>query len=438
VAYIVGPTNAGMPSLTIAYPSSYIETYQLPPSTVNGTQIDCCVGPPMVNVDGTVYLEYEVRDTTNNVITSDTLYLYNATTTSSTTIASTIQNEALLPGPIIPDGEGGILVTWAVSAPVVVPYPYQFADVVGGAVGAAHSLPFSPQSVGFGQSPMLVLGENGTVFASASTTTTVNGVITPVDQIVSLSLSSGATNWAYQDTPRSHLSIVEATLGNGLAAKSTDQNSIDTVLLFDSSGALSPTIHKALRSASKSAAQLPSELSGFSNIDYYSNGWWVGTSNGSAVAVLGNVIQSAMSSYAHVQGKNLKQSSAAAIIANFETVDPTTVQGSANGFQSRYQATKNANGTSLGTLTQASFSIYDKASESNFIGQVFKPIDAVAFIGHSLEGTNGAAIGLCFGQQGIQIYEGQVPPLVLPLYPCDSILSGGVRYLQPCSTRCSH
>jgi hypothetical protein len=431
VAFIAEPTNAGLPSLTIAYPNGYIESTQFQPSTVNSTEIDCCVGPPMMNIDGTVYLEYEVRNTNNNVITSDTLYLYNETTTSSVVVSSTIQNEALLPGPIIPDGQGGLLVTWTISAPIVVPYPYQFADVTNGTVGAARSLPFSPQSVGFGQSPMLVLGENETAFASASTTTTINGVITPVDQIISFSLSSGATNWAYQDTPGNHLSIVEATFGNGLAAKSTDQNSIDTVLLFNSSGVLNPATRKALRSASKSMSQVPSELSGFSNVDYYSNGWWVGTSNGSAVAVLGNVIQSAMSSYAHVQGKNLKQSSAAAIIANFETVDPTTVQGSANGFQSRYQATKNANGTSLGTLTQASFSIYDKASESNFIGQVFKPIDAVAFIGHSLEGTNGAAIGLCFGQQGTQIYEGQVPPLVLPLYPCDSILSGGYGIYNP-------
>ncbi len=216
VAYIVGPTNAGMPSLTIAYPNSYIETYQLPPSTVNGTQIDCCVGPPMVNVDGTVYLEYEVRDTANNVITSDNLYLYNGTTGSSVAISSTIQNEALLPGPIIPDGQGGILVSWTISAPNVVPYPYQFADVLNGAVGGAHDLPFSPQSVGFGQSPMLVLGENGTVFASASTTTTINGVITPVDQIVSLSLSSGATNWAYQAGPQTTLSIIQATAGGGV------------------------------------------------------------------------------------------------------------------------------------------------------------------------------------------------------------------------------
>ncbi|MGA9507229.1 MAG: hypothetical protein WBV55_01150 [Candidatus Sulfotelmatobacter sp.] len=48
-----------------------------PPANNFGTTIDvlCCVGPPMVNTDGTAYLEYEDRNTVNDVVTSDTLYL---------------------------------------------------------------------------------------------------------------------------------------------------------------------------------------------------------------------------------------------------------------------------------------------------------------------------------------------------------------------------
>jgi hypothetical protein len=109
------------------------------------------------------------------------------------------------------------------------PFPYQFADVSNGAVGGAHDLPFSPLSVGFGQSPMLVLGENGTVFASASTTTTINGVITPVDQIVSLSLSSGATNWAYQAGPQTTLSIIQATAGGGVTINASTSSGNEAV-----------------------------------------------------------------------------------------------------------------------------------------------------------------------------------------------------------------
>jgi hypothetical protein len=54
VAYIAEPTNAGLPSVTLAYPSGYISSFQFQPSTVNNTEIPCCVGPPMVNTDGTM------------------------------------------------------------------------------------------------------------------------------------------------------------------------------------------------------------------------------------------------------------------------------------------------------------------------------------------------------------------------------------------------
>jgi hypothetical protein len=53
-------------------------------------------------------------------------------TLDSIVLSSTSQNEALLPGPIIPDGQGGILATWTVSAPVVLQYPYEAADVTNG------------------------------------------------------------------------------------------------------------------------------------------------------------------------------------------------------------------------------------------------------------------------------------------------------------------
>jgi hypothetical protein len=106
VAYIAEPTNAGLPSVTEAYPNGYVGSFQFPPSYVGTIEVQCCVGPPMVNVDGTMYVEYEVRHTTNNIITSDTLYLYSSTTGEGTVLSSTTQNEALLPGPIIPDGNG--------------------------------------------------------------------------------------------------------------------------------------------------------------------------------------------------------------------------------------------------------------------------------------------------------------------------------------------
>ena len=427
------PTNNGFPPLSVMNipPNGAGVSYPIPPSsnTVNGNTIypQCCMGPPMVNVDGTIYVEYEVRNVVNNVITSDTLYLQQIDLNNnwpSQVLSSTTQNEALLPGPIIPDGQGGVLATWTISPsnPPVPQYPYQAADVVSGVVGTPYNLPFSPTKVAFGQSPTIVLGEGGVAFATNGTDT-VNGPV-----VASFSITSGSVNWSYQASAQATLSIIEATSGNGLVAKTT-QSGTDTVLIFNSSGVQSQAMRRAMRSAAKSMAQSQAALSGFSNMDYYSNGWWVGMSAGGPVAVLGTEIQSAMSSYPHLMGNNSKQSAHPPVVSNFETVDPQGPGGwTAAGFQGRYDNTVNAKNISIATLTAPSFNIYGTASgnygaasESNFIGQIFKPIDAVAFIGHSLQGPSGGAIGICFGQTGN--YQG------LPLYPCDSTGQGGY-YIQ--------
>jgi hypothetical protein len=234
-------TNVGLPSVTVNG-----EMYSIPPSTVTnafGTTIDvlCCVGPPMVNTDGTTYLEYEVRNTVNEVVTADTLYLMQINpdnSSSSTVLSSTTQNETQYPGNIIPDGNGGVLATWSVSVVqgTQLTYPYQAVDVSGGFVGMPYNLPFSPQSVNIAQQPSLVLGENGVAFASGMTTANVNGTPTQVSQIASFNTSSGSTNWTYQAQPNYTLSIISSALGNGLAAKTTDDTGNDNVVRFDSSG----------------------------------------------------------------------------------------------------------------------------------------------------------------------------------------------------------
>lgn len=233
------PSNNGFPPLTMAQ-NGGTASYGIPPSsiTTNGVTIypQCCMGPPMVNVDGTVYVEYEVRNVVNDVITSDTLYLQQIDLNNNwphTVLSTTTQNQALLPGRIIPDGQGGILATWTISPsnPPVPQYPYQAVDVVGGVVGTPYNLPFSPTTVAFGQSPTLVLGENGAVFATDGTDT-VNGPV-----VSSFSVASGALNWSYQTTMQNTLSIVASTSGNGLVAKTTDQNANDTLIWFDPTGA---------------------------------------------------------------------------------------------------------------------------------------------------------------------------------------------------------
>jgi hypothetical protein len=258
-AYIAEPTNAGLPSVTTAYPSGYVSSVQFTPSsvTLNGrtTQVTCCVGPPMVNTDGGMNVEYEVRNTNNNVITSDTLYLYSSTS-GSIVLSTTTQDQALLPGPIIPDGNGGLLATWTASpSHSVLQYPYQAADVLNGAVGTPYNLPFSPQSVTPFVSPTLVLGENGVAFASG-TTTAADGV-TQVSQIASFNLSSGAPNWTYQSTAGDTLSIIEATAGGGV----TINDSNTGVFNLNSSGnsnSNSRASRMAARANSSAASSLPS------------------------------------------------------------------------------------------------------------------------------------------------------------------------------------
>jgi uncharacterized protein YjdB len=233
------PSNNGFPPLTMAQ-NGGTATYGIPTSTIttNGVTIypQCCMGPPMVNVDGTAYVEYEVRNVVNDIITSDTLYLFQIDTnnsSSSTVLSSTTQNEALLPGPITTDGQGGILATWTISPsnPPVPQYPYQVVDVLAGAVGTPYNLPFSPTTVTFGQSPTLVLGENGVAFATDGTDA-VNGPV-----VASFNVSSGSVNWSYQGSAQNKLSIIASAAGNGLVAKATDQTGSDTVIRFDSNGA---------------------------------------------------------------------------------------------------------------------------------------------------------------------------------------------------------
>jgi len=229
VAYIAEPTNAGLPSVTYAYPSGYTSSFQFQPSTVNNTDIDCCVGPPMVNIDGTMYVEYEVRTTSNNVITSDTLYLYDSAA-GPYLLSSTTQNEALLPGPIIPDGDGGLLATWTISPASGPPpqYPFQVADFSGGAVGTPYNLPFSPTTVSFGQSPTLVLGQSGVAFATDGTDP-VNGPL-----VASFNVSNGSVNWTYQASPGDTLSIIQATSDGGVTINDANAGGI---LQLSSSGA---------------------------------------------------------------------------------------------------------------------------------------------------------------------------------------------------------
>lgn len=268
---VAAMTNNGLPPLTINGSS-----WPIPSSTStdpSGGQIAdfSPMGPPIVDSDDSIYLEYEVRNIAYPPrITSAILYLLKIAsnnTSTAITLSSTTADENLMPGRIIPDGNGGVLATWTISPSdgSVPPHPYQASHVVGGVPGPAYDLPFAPKTAPpVGTYPTMVLGENGIAFATDGTNSDPSD---PNDgpQIVSFDLNSGAPNWSYQLGSQDQLTIIASTAGNGLTAKVTDSGA-DSVIRFDPAG-----------------TPLSDSWSG-NQIDYYMGDLWVGNAPSSAAA----------------------------------------------------------------------------------------------------------------------------------------------------------
>ncbi len=83
--------------------------------------------------------------------------------------------------------------------------------------------------------PSLILGESGVAFVTDGTSTGDSTTPGEGPKIVAFDINSGAVNWSYQVTPDTTLGLIAASLGGGLAAKSTS-NGLDTILRFDTSG----------------------------------------------------------------------------------------------------------------------------------------------------------------------------------------------------------
>ncbi|MGO9453839.1 MAG: kelch repeat-containing protein [Candidatus Binataceae bacterium] len=233
---IVAPGNtSGLPEVFIVSGQSgevEVAPY-VPPSSYEDNLGDYIggyspIGAPIVDSDGTTYVEYEVRQIAYPPkVTSAILYLMEVTSAgaiTSTELSSTTEDENLFPGRIIPDGQGGVLATWAIS-PGTAPMPtnpYQAAYVVSGAITASYSLPFTPQHLVFGVdglpiNPSLALGASGIAFATdgQSTGDSTNPSLGP--KVVSFNLASGSVNWSYQVGTQSTLSIMAVATDGSLS-----------------------------------------------------------------------------------------------------------------------------------------------------------------------------------------------------------------------------
>jgi hypothetical protein len=138
------------------------------------------------------------------------------------------------PVAVIPDGQGGALVTWEMF--VFIPGVRSSSDlkvshvtsqgintstfVSSGVLGSSSDFPTRTQ---------LVLGENGVAFA------VINWAFNSTF-VIAFNRDSGQILWTYQAPSQPNLSIVSSAVGNGLVVKTTDQNGLDTVFGIDASG----------------------------------------------------------------------------------------------------------------------------------------------------------------------------------------------------------
>jgi len=381
VTFVVEPSNAGLPSLTKAYPNGGIEQTQFSPSTITKygrtTQVPCCSGPPMVNTDGIAHVEYEIRTVVDDRVTSDLLYLYNSDhVPAGVLLSSTTQNEVLLPGPIIPDGQGGLLATWTISPvnPPIPPQPnphtFQASHVVGGAPGPAYDLPFDPHSVDgdnnpFNKRPLsLVLGENGVAFAKGFAAKS-DGSGSDVDQISSFNVNSGAPYWKYQDPLGRGLSLIVSLAGNGLVVKATDSSNNDLVMTFDSTGSITgPSLTGA-------------------GIDYFVGNLWTGVSNNSLAELSGPLVQFSTSGWFSPEQEKSNRSRQPMHVTNASSNGPNQVTIASVFGKIKTALDANPQSTCStwmqGTGTDASLLIQSLLTSNNFGHGTFNQQDVAAF-----------------------------------------------------------
>lgn len=230
---IAAMTNNGLPPLTIdgSVQIPIVSSTSTDPSGVQFADFSP-MGPPMVNTDGNTYVEYEVRQIAYPPkITSAVLHLLQIApdnTIRNIQLASTTEDTNLLPGRIIPDGQGGVLATWTISPsnPPSPTHPYQASHVVSGIPGTPYDLPFTPTTVAVGQYPTLVLGEGSTAFATNGTDAD-NGPV-----VASFDLTSGAVIWSYQASSQSTLAVMASISDGGVAIN----DSANGILQFDTTG----------------------------------------------------------------------------------------------------------------------------------------------------------------------------------------------------------
>lgn len=262
----------GATSTVVSIPTIPASSFQ----SVNGqwTPGYSRIGPPIVDVDGAVYVQYEQRTVSYPpTVVSTSLKLLKIPVTGSsttTTLLTLTTNVNLFPGRIIPDGQNGVIATYVVQPATGPPDPSPFraARVSSGVtnytlpiaspvIDDAYSVPLSPE---------MVLGQGNLVFASYGTTLTA------------FDISSGAMAWNH--AAANAVTIVAADDVGGVVAKTPGANGNDTILRFASGGTSSSTSfgignvdHVVKRLWATSTATAGSSAVEGEDVDWATTGW---------------------------------------------------------------------------------------------------------------------------------------------------------------------
>lgn len=393
-SYIDELSPSGSLLSQIPLPTSSFTQVTSCPAALNGTETyPGLSGPLVVTPDGSVYAEIESSQTSAfdpSYCGQDQVTAYNETlsllqilpgggTQTQTLATYSLSDWSGLPdsidsppyhnpGEVIPDGQGGELTTWLdVQNGGTGTYPTTIADIgQQGTYQATFPTINLPNYTA--NDSNLVLGDNNTAFVTDGT------------NVVSLNASTLQQNWTYTSTSGGTLNFVAATSGGGVTINDSQLGLIS----LDSSGNGS------------------SPIPGFSAWQPWALGMWPAISNG-ALAFAAGPQSKTSTSVSPTPGGNSSGGRGPQLptLVHYVPVDPSSKYSAAQ-FESDMQSRNYV----PSTLAHHVFRIYTDASVKNFIADLRNPIEAVGFVGHSLENPSGLSVGLCFGDSNCIVQSG--------------------------------
>jgi len=420
--------NTGAPIANWHWPSSTVT--QLPGCTVNAYSETLAPGsgPISVGPDGTYYLSiawsntlYWPIPTIDSVNDCDDMTTDSSTTTTSQLMAispSGAVSTTNLPnpanGPVIPDGNGGALVQVPTppSGPNQTPPSLQVMDI-GGSSATATIQNFTGGD--------MVLGDKGTYF-------TTDG-----NQIMDVEEASGNELWRWQPASGT-VQIITATAGGGVAIRHVIGAQEDVVRL-DANGNATYDPWSTVGGATGYGV--------VSNSTYWVNGLWVGTGGDPVIEeIAGNPLDSATSSWPSGQvtgGGGNVQGQSHSPLPQIVTFLPSHLGAPPNpaydvpDFYTLMESTLNtinvingvrSTGTPNGTVKAFQrFHDGNSARVQVFQSELNRPLDAIAYIGHSLDANEGTPYQFSFGITFY--YPNSNPPFADPNAPWDVLYPNG-------------